>query len=327
MPLTPLALNADDFAGLFKDPKYMLGAMEAVERAFVDQHKRKVRPDSFADIAGEGAGQSSLRFNFVGGAGKLDSVLALGAGAGVNSRFVMLFDGATRELVALLDSGLLNPLRVGAEAGVAVKYLASPGAKVAACIGSGRQAVTQVAALVNALPSLDVVKVFSPTQANRERFCGDMSAWLGRRFEAVDSVAEAIDGADIVDLINPSHAPLFETPQLKDGALVLAMSGRGEIPGDFLTLPNVRVVAPSWDILAVSPVREPFLTEVREGRYTREDYAGDLGDVIVDGRKVRNAPSDIVDFEGTAMPVLEHAATEWAYEWAKANGAGTTVRL
>ena len=59
MPLTPLALNADDFAGLFKDPKYMLGAMEAVERAFVDQHKRKVRPDSFADIAGEGIGQSS----------------------------------------------------------------------------------------------------------------------------------------------------------------------------------------------------------------------------------------------------------------------------
>ena len=327
MPLTPLALNADDFAGLFKDPKYMLGAMAAVEAAFVDHHNRKVRAGSFADVAGEGAGQSSLRFNLVGGAGKLDSVLGLGAGAGVNSRFVMLFDGATRELVAILDSGLLNPLRVGAEAGVAVQYLATPGAKVAACIGSGKQAVTQIAALVNALPSLEVTKVFSPTQANRERFCSEMSAWLGHRFEPVSSVAEAIDGADIVDLINPSHAPLFETSQLKPGALVLTMSGRGEIPLDFLTLPNVRIVAPSWEILSVSPVREPITSAVKDGSYTREDYAADLGDVIVNGKNVRNAPSDIVDFEGTAMPVLEHAATEWAYEWARAQGVGTTLRL
>src|SRR3954447_6437554 len=91
MPLTPLALNADDFAPLFKDPKYMIGAMAAVEAAFVDHHNRKVRAGSFADVAGEGDAQSSLRFNLVGGAGKLDSVLGLGAGAGVNSRFVMLF--------------------------------------------------------------------------------------------------------------------------------------------------------------------------------------------------------------------------------------------
>ena len=49
--------------------------------------------------------EGSLRFNLVGGQGKLDSVLALGAGGGVNSRFVMLFDAATRELVALLDRG------------------------------------------------------------------------------------------------------------------------------------------------------------------------------------------------------------------------------
>jgi ornithine cyclodeaminase len=323
MPLAPLALNADDFADLFTDPKYMIGAMAAVEAAFVADQQRKVRAGSFGDVTEQG----SLRFNLVGGQGKLDSVLALGAGGGVNSRFVMLFDGVTRELVALLDSGLLNPLRVGAEAGVAVKYLAAPAAKVAACIGTGRQAVTQVAALVNALPSLEVTKVYSPTEAHRVTFCHNMSAWLNHRFEPVDSVAQAIDGADIVDLINPSHAPLFETPQLKPGALVLAMSGRGEIPLDFLTLPNVRVVAPSWEILSVSPVREPFPSAVKEGRYSREDYACDLGDVIVNGRKARNEPSDIVDFEGTAMPVLEHAATEWAYDWARANGVGTTVRL
>ena len=158
MPLTPLALNAADFAPLFKDPKYMVGAMAAVERAFVDHHNRKVRAGSFADVAGEGDGQSSLRFNLVGGAGKLDSVLGLGAGAGVNSRFVMLFDGATRELVAILDSGLLNPLRVGAEAGVAVKRITpfqGQGWRVGVFLGRDRLGSVLKKKLVGVVAMLD----------------------------------------------------------------------------------------------------------------------------------------------------------------------------
>ena len=43
MPLTPLVLNADDFADLFKDPKYMVGAIAAVESAFVADQQRRVR--------------------------------------------------------------------------------------------------------------------------------------------------------------------------------------------------------------------------------------------------------------------------------------------
>jgi hypothetical protein len=100
MPLTPLVLNADDFADLFKDPKYMIAAMAAVERAFVADQQRKVRVGSFADVTPDG----SLRFNLVGGHGKLDSVLALGAGGGVNSRFILLFDafGVFRSALLIL---------------------------------------------------------------------------------------------------------------------------------------------------------------------------------------------------------------------------------
>ena len=43
MPLAPLALNADDFSDLFKDPKYMVGAMAADWKALPSQTRRKSR--------------------------------------------------------------------------------------------------------------------------------------------------------------------------------------------------------------------------------------------------------------------------------------------
>jgi ornithine cyclodeaminase/alanine dehydrogenase-like protein (mu-crystallin family) len=261
----------------------------------------------------------------VAGQGKLSSLMAIGNGRGVGSRFILLLDGVTRELVALMDSGLLNPLRVGAEGGLGVRHLASPGAKVVAILGSGKHARTQIAGVANALPDAELFRVFSPTQAHRESFAAEMASWLGRRVEAVGSVEEAIRDADVVDLVNTSREPIFETSWLKPGALVLTISGRGEVPDDFLT--RTRVVAPSWNILAGSLVRDPFSSAIKAGKYTREDYGADLGEVIVKGTKVRVEPGDIVDFEATAMPVLEHAATEWAYNWAVANNAGKRLSL
>jgi alanine dehydrogenase len=323
--LTPLVLNAPDFAPLFADPAYMKGCIDALEASLIADYEKSVRLGTLADDAQAEGRPSTLRMTHVAGQGRLSSLMAIGSGAGVSSRFILLIDGATRELVALMDSGLLNPLRVGAEGGLAAKYLAAPGAKVAAVLGSGKHARTQLAGLCNALPDLELIKVYSPTQANREAFAAEMAAWQGRRVEPVASVEEAIRDADIVDLVNKSGKPIFETSQLKAGALVLTISGRGEVPDDFLT--KTRVVAPSWPVLAASAVRDPFTSAIKAGKYTREDYAADLSEVIVKGTNVRVDPGDIVDFEATAMPVLEHAATEWAYSWAVANGAGTRLAL
>ena len=91
-----------------------------------------------------------------------------------------------------MDSGLLNPLRVGAEGGLACRHLASPGAKVVAILGSGKHARTQIAGVANAMPDVEVFRVFSPTQAHREAFAEEMTSWLGRRVDAVSSAEEAI---------------------------------------------------------------------------------------------------------------------------------------
>ena len=71
-----------------------------------------------------------------------------------------------------------------------------------------------------------------------------------------------------------------------------------------------------------------FFSAIKAGSYTREnDYAGDLGAIISGAAVARRSAADIVDFEATAVPVFDHAIAVWAYEWARANGAGKEISL
>lgn len=315
----PLILTASDFAPLLADAGSMTGAMESIERAYMTDFQGKVRRASAADEVKSGDQANSIRFNLTAGEGLLTGLQAQSSSGAPNSRFLMLFDNDTRELKAIMDTSPFNPVRVGAEGGLGAKYLA-PDAKVLGVVGSGRQARTQVQAILAALPGLESIKVFSPTPEHREAFASEVSRWLGKNIAAVDNIEEAIRDSDIVDLVNTSRDKVFETGWLKPGATVMSITGRGQTPEDFLT--RTRMVAPSWDILANNQLREPYFSAIKAGAYSKEDYGGDLSQVIAGQLNPRNAPADIVDFEVTAMPILDHGIAEWAYNWAQQNKAG-----
>ena len=64
------------------------------------------------------------------------------------ARFVInLYRESSGELDAVIDAGRLGQLRTGAASGVSAKYMAREDAKIAAIIGSGYQARTQLEAI------------------------------------------------------------------------------------------------------------------------------------------------------------------------------------
>src|SRR5215212_2578875 len=87
----------------------------------------------------------------VPGAGQGMRVSALFRGA-KNAYFIVLFDGESGGLLALVAGRNLNVWRTGAPGGVACKYLAPKGANSLGLIGSGRQARGQIIAIARALP-------------------------------------------------------------------------------------------------------------------------------------------------------------------------------
>src|SRR5688572_23432834 len=92
--------------------------------------------------------------------------------------YVNLFDPKTGELSALIEADLLGQLRTGAASGVATKKLARADAATAGCIGTGKQARTQVLAVCK-VRALKQVKVYGRDPDRRAAFAAQLTAETG----------------------------------------------------------------------------------------------------------------------------------------------------
>lgn len=133
---------------------------------------------------------------------------------------ILLVDTRTGELLAMMNDGYLQSYRVGATAGVGVRHLSRTDAKVLGVLGSGAMARTYALA-VCATRQIEHIKVFSPTQAHRERYAREMAAALKVRVTAVNSAREAMSGVDIAAACTDSRVPLFESDWLQTGMHVV----------------------------------------------------------------------------------------------------------
>lgn len=91
------------------------------------------------------------------------------------------------EPLAILNDGIIQQSRVGADGGLGVKYAARENAEVVGMLGSDGQARSHMAAYMRAHPNLKRVQVYSPTAANRDRLAADMRDLYGLEAVACNS--------------------------------------------------------------------------------------------------------------------------------------------
>jgi alanine dehydrogenase len=316
-------LTAKDFRPLREDLAAMDGALDAVEAAVRDHYQGRIRQHHIVDrVPGEFEG---IRVALSAGDGVLSGMRVFGNPP--HTRAFLLFDGTTRAMMALMDYGVLNSMRVGAIAGVAARHLAPANARVLGLIGSGWQAPTQVAAMKRALPALERIKVFSPTREHRESFAASMTKWTGIAVDPVASIREALDGADVVDLCAPGHfdvrEPLFEPAWVKPGALVISMAA-SQCTEEFVL--GVRIVG-NWRSIAVDVApRPPYEGPISRGQLTEKDLT-ELGSVIVDRANPRQGEGDTVLYQLEGGNVHDLYVASWGYGWARERNLGLPFDL
>jgi len=318
-----IILTASDLTPLRTNLDAMQGALAAVEAAVVAQGEGRLRQYNVTDrVPGEFEG---IRVSLSAGDDLYTGMRVFGNPP--HTRAFLLFDGVTRQLLALMDYGVLNSLRVGAIAGVAGRYLAPKGARVMGLIGSGWQATPQVVAMFQAVESLDQVRVYSPTQAHREQFAESMSQQLNRRVEAVDSIQAAIADADIVDLCAPGHfdtrEPLFDAAWIKPGALVISMAG-SQCTAEFVA--SARVVATNYTLLVEPRPKSPYDALISQGRFGPEQVT-DLASVVAAKASPRLREQDRVLYELTGGSFHDLFIATWGYEWAREQQLGKPFDL
>lgn len=135
---------------------------------------------------------------------------------------VPLYAVATGELVALIEADYMGQLRTGAASGVATKYLAKKHAKVAAIIGTGGQARTQLEAIHN-VRMLDAVYVYGRDPDRRNKYCDEMSEKLGVTCYAMQSAAEAVRNAEIICTATTASHPVLNGQDLPLGVHINAI--------------------------------------------------------------------------------------------------------
>ncbi len=129
---------------------------------------------------------------------------------------VLLYEIATGDLLALIEADYMGQQRTGAASGVATKFLARQDARVAAIIGTGGQARTQLEAVAG-VRKLESARAYGREVGRREKFCSEMAQRLGIPVYAAGSAAEAINGAAIVCTATTASQPVVTAQDIAPG--------------------------------------------------------------------------------------------------------------
>ncbi len=174
----------------------MLDAVDAMERAFREQAEGKViQPHRLNLKAGKGwlrVGPAVLEGSGYMGFKAMN--LAPGHGVRYQVHLYRIDDG---ELIAIMDALHLTTLRTGATSAVATRRLARSEATTIGVIGSGVEARAQLEAM-HVLGLVRSARVYSPTQANREKLAADYSRSLGIEVVPVGQAQDAVRGCGLV---------------------------------------------------------------------------------------------------------------------------------
>jgi len=135
------------------------------------------------------------------------------------------------EPLAIINDGVVQHLRVGADGGIGVKYMAREDAAVVGMLGSGGMARAHMEAFTRVRP-IKMLRVFSPTAANREQFGAEMRENYGIEVVICDCPEDVYKGADIIAALTDSAVPVLDARCIEQGSHIVNVGGGGGRPSD-----------------------------------------------------------------------------------------------
>jgi ornithine cyclodeaminase/alanine dehydrogenase-like protein (mu-crystallin family) len=148
---------------------------------------------------------------------------------GIYCGLILLTATESGEPLAILNDGLIQLTRVGADGGIGVRYLAKKDAEVVGMLGSGGMSRTHMEAFMHVRPGLKRLQVYSPTKANREKFGREVAEKYGLEVKVCDSPDQIYRDADIVAALTDSAVSLLDGPRIEKGAHIVAPGHGGGI--------------------------------------------------------------------------------------------------
>lgn len=234
---------------------------------------------------------------------------------------VPLYEMATGDLLAVIEADYMGQLRTGAASGVATKYLARENSRVAAIIGTGGQARTQLEA-VAAVRRLASARVYGRDAAKREKFCSEMASRVGIPLNPCASSGEAVRGADIVCTATTSSQPVVFGADLAPAVHINAIGAnhahKRELDDRAVSSAGVIVV----DSVEQSRQEAGDLILAFQGDEVRWTAVRSLSDVVSGKARGRTSDSEVTLFKSNGIASWDLAAAMSVYAAAREKKLG-----
>jgi ornithine cyclodeaminase len=215
---------------------------------------------------------------------------------------VLLHDGETGQLRALLNASAITEIRTAAVSAVATRALARADSRVVAILGGGVQARSHDQAMRAVLPEAEI------------------RTWT----RADGGTAETVlRDADVVCTCTSAREPILERGWLKPGVHVNAVGA---------SVPSARELDADTVAEATLVVdrRESALSEAGDlllPGFGAERIAAELGEVLVGEHPGRTADDELMVFKSLGLGVEDLAAAELVVRKAREQGVGTEVEF
>jgi ornithine cyclodeaminase len=239
---------------------------------------------------------------------------------------IVLMDGVTGELRALMNAAAITAIRTAAVSAVATRLLAREDARTLAIVGTGVQARWHLAAIPRVRP-IERVRVAGRTAERARRFVERMRPHTRCTLEAVESAEAAVREADIVVTATTAREPVLDRSWLAPGTHVNAVGASRP--------PHREIDTATWAAAsAFVDRRESVESEAADYRLAREEGAigpahirAELGELLLGAAQGRTSPDELTLFRSLGLAVEDVAAAQYLLQRARDTGAGTMVHF
>lgn len=233
---------------------------------------------------------------------------------------VLLHDGNTGVLTAILNASPITEIRTAAVSAVATKLLARPGSRTVAVIGSGVQGRSHVHAMQMILDD-PIIRIWSRRTAHAEALALETHSLVA------ETIEEAVNGADIVCTTTAAREPILELGWLAPGTHVNAagasVRGARELNAE-------TVAAASFFV----DRRESVLNEsdeysfaVEQAGIGPEHMLAELGELLTGAHPGRRDETELTVFKSHGIGVEDLASALLCVARARERGVGTEVEF
>jgi ornithine cyclodeaminase len=233
---------------------------------------------------------------------------------------VLLHDGETGELVALLNASPVTEIRTAAVSAVATRALARKDAARVAILGAGVQARGHAEAMRAVLDDPEI-RIWTRNAEAAEALAAEVGAIVA------PSVDAALYGAEVVCTTTASTEPVVERRWLTPGAHVNAV---GACIPTARELDTETVAAASFFVdRRESALNEAgdYVLAAAEGAIDPDHIQAELGEVLAGMHPGRRDESELTVFESLGIAVEDLAAAELVVRRAREQGAGVEVEF